>query len=333
MWRYVDALPVNAGSTRITLGEGWTPLIEAPRMASAIGCSRLLIKDESQNPTGTFKDRSASYTVTRLASEKARGLVVSSTGNAGSAFAVYAARAGLPCIAVVPDDAIEANLMQALAAGARVERLSDWSRASAVVDEFVRSHGYANVSTGHTPFRSVAKATLAYEIAEQLNHRLPDLVVCPTGGGIALLALQAGFARVTEELGSRVRPPLLMATQHSGCAPIALAHELGKSTTLPWSPVDTPRGGMRTPNPALGSEVLRAVSGAGAYAIAPADAAAAAAELARLDGVLVGLETGTSIAAVFNGLRNGTLSSSATIVVINTATAMKSDPAWMVAAG
>jgi threonine synthase len=323
MWRYADALPLAGAEHRVSLGEGWTPLIDAPRSAEALGCARLLIKDEGQNPTGTFKDRSASYSVSRLRERGARGIVLHSTGNAGAAFATYAARAGIKCVAVVPKDVLDANLLQLRLAGAEILPLDDWSRAGFIAAEYAQRLGYTDMSANRTPDRRQGKKTLGYEIAEQLDWQLPDVVVCPTGGGTAALALHGAFDDLLA-LGLAHGPrPQLIISQYAGCAPLAEAHAHGRATMMPWARIETPRGGMRTPSPALGAELLAAV--AGAYAIDPEVALTAADAIARADGILIGLEAGTALAAAARALDRGDISRRSNIVVINTATALKSE--------
>lgn len=328
MWRYVDMLPLRDERHRISLGEGWTPLIEAPRTAAALGHVRLLIKDEGRNPTGSFKDRSASWTISRLQEQRAVGVVLHSTGNAGAAFATYAARAGMACVSFVPRDVLEANVAQMLDAGARVEMLDDWSAAPNRAAALATDLGYVDVSTGRTTLRAEGKQTLAAEIVEQLDGRFPDFVVCPTGGGTAVLALHRAFEAL-RDAGAATGPlPRLVISQYTGCAPIVAAHRAGDDTVRPWSRIETPRGGMRTAKPGLGREVLAAIRDGGAYAIDPGVARKSCAGLAANDGIAIGLEGGTALAAAEMIVRDKPIASQSTIVVVNTATALKSDPAY-----
>ncbi len=331
MWRYAAMLPAEQPADRVTLGEGWTPLLDAPRTAAALGCARLLVKDEGRNPTGSFKDRSASLTVSRLREAGARGVVLSSTGNAGAAFAVYAARAGMGCVAIVPADALEQNVMQIRHAGADLLMLDPWRDAPARASALAEARSYVDVSAARTTLRIEGKKTLGYEIAEQLGWRFPDVVICPTGGGTGILALQRAFEDL--RAADRVAGPLprLFASQYDGCAPIAAAHRLGHATVTPWAGMDTPRGGMRTAAPASGTQVLAAIVQGGAHAISPGAAFAAAVSIMQRDGVAAGPEGGTAIAAAAAALANGEIAQHATIVIINTATPLKADPAFQAA--
>jgi threonine synthase len=327
LWRYAVALPVEHPDRCVTLDEGWTPLIDAPRTARALGCRRLLIKDEGRNPTGSFKDRSAAVTVSCLRERGARGLVLSSTGNAGAAFAAYAARAGIACVSIVPADVLEANVAQIRHAGAELHRLQDWSAAPMLAADLAGRLGYEDVSAARTTLRIEGKKTLGYEIAEQLGWTFPDIVVCPTGGGTGILALQRAFAELSDGGVARGPLPRLFASQYEGCAPIVAAHR-GRRAIEPWGAVATPRGGMRTPSPASGGLVLAAIANGGAHAVSAGAAFAAAADVSRQDGIPVGPEGGTALAAVAAALACGEIDARSSIVVINTATPLKADPGF-----
>jgi len=328
LWRYAAMLPAEHPDRCVTLDEGWTPLVDAPRTALALGCRRLLIKDEGRNPTGSFKDRSASVTVSCLRERGARGLVLSSTGNAGAAFAAYAARAGIACVSIVPADVLDANVVQIRYAGAELRILEDWSAAPALAADLAGELAYEDVSAARTNLRIEGKKTLGYEIVEQLDWVFPDVVVCPTGGGTGILALHRAFEELNDRCSVRGSLPRLFASQYDGCAPIVAAHRGGHSTVRPWGTVTTPRGGMRTAAPASGELVLAAITNGGAYAVSASAAFAAAAGASRQDGIPVGPEGGTALATVSAALACGDIDPHTSIVVINTATPLKADPAF-----
>lgn len=327
MWRYADLFSDVERACRVSLGEGFTPVLDAPNLASSLGCKRLAIKDESQNPTGTFKDRSASYTVTKMVQEGARGIVLQSTGNAAASFAVYAARAGIPCHTIVPTDVLDINVEQILRVGAELTSLEDWGRASQFCADLAKETGYTNVSAANTPYRAHAKRSLGYEIFEQCGTDLPDAIFCPTGGGLALLSLKSALDSLLVS-DAPIETPRLFASQFAGCAPIARAYAEGAKHVTPWDVIDTPRGGMRTPSPSLGDRVLDAVKRGGAFAVSPQDASRLALKAARDDGLLVGLECGTALAAVELALNRGLLGGDTSIMVINTAGPFKLDPGY-----
>jgi threonine synthase len=328
MWRYEDVLSSSPVSHRVTMGEGWTPLIDAPRTAKRFGCARLLIKDESQNPTGSFKDRSASYTISCLLQGGTKGVVLNSTGNASAAFAAYASRAGMKCVCLIPRDVLEANILQIQLAGAELLMVENWESVGTMSDDVANSRGFKNISANRTPFRVIGKATLGYEIVEQLGWQFPDYVVCPTGGGTALLAFKQAFDRLKENADAKGELPKLIISQYEGCSPIVAAFRAGHRTVQPWGRIDTPRGGMRTPSPPLASAVLDAISTGGAYALSPGAAKLAVQRLAKDDGILIGLESGTALAAIEAGLSRGEIGPDSSIVVVNSVTALKSDLAF-----
>ncbi|KJC50472.1 hypothetical protein UP09_05585 [Bradyrhizobium sp. LTSP885] len=328
MWRYRDALSLDDIDRCVTMGEGWTPLLDAPLTAKRLGCDHLLIKDESQNPTGSFKDRSASYTISRLNGGNVEGIVLNSTGNASAAFAAYASRAGMKCVCLVPRDVLEANILQIQLTGAELVLVDDWSTVSRMSDDIANARGLKNISANRTPFRVIGKTSLGFEIVEQLGWRFPEYVVCPTGGGTALLALKQAFDCLKEGGDAQGAIPRLIISQYQGCSPLVEAFRAGQTTVQRWDRIDTPRGGMRTPSPSLAPAVLDAISTGGAYAISPNAAKRALQRLAKDDGILVGLESGTALAALEAGLGFGEISARSTIVIVNSASALKSDLAF-----
>jgi threonine synthase len=328
LWRYSDSLPVERPDHCVTLGEGWTPLNEAPRTAQALGCKSVLVKDEGRNPTGSFKDRSASVTVSQMRERNVRGLVLSSTGNAGAAFSIYAARAGIGCVSIVPSDVLEANVMQIRHAGGDLRILDKWSDATTLATTLARTLGYEDVSAARTTLRIEGKKTLGFEIVEQLGWQFPDAVVCPTGGGTGILALQKAFNELLAAGLACGSLPRLFASQYSGCAPIVVAHHRGLKSVSPWPRIDTPRGGMRTAAPAAGDQVLEAIANGGAHAVTPAVAFTAAMDVTRRDGILIGPEGGTALAALSAALTLGQIARDSIVVAINTATPIKADPAF-----
>ncbi|QYY33665.1 pyridoxal-phosphate dependent enzyme (plasmid) [Cupriavidus pinatubonensis] len=325
MWRYGDvfsAEDVSAGEG-ISLAEGFTPIHEAPRTASRFGYSRLLIKDESQNPSGSFEDRGAAYTITKMLVQGAKGIVLQSTGNAGASFATYAARAGLPCHVVVPRDILAVNADQIRRSGADLTYLEDWSLADFACSRIVTATGYANVSTTNTPHRVIANQSLGYEIVEQCGRRMPDAIFLPASGGDSVLALKQAFDSICNEALS----PQLFISQYDGCAPLVAAFCAGLKHVMPSPSVEI-SGAMRTAFPRRGAQVLAAIrsSGGGAHAVSPALAGFFASNCARDDGLGVGLEGGSALAFAAAAVVSGTLPKSSTILVVNTAGVSKVAP-------
>ncbi|MEE2898121.1 MAG: threonine synthase, partial [Gemmatimonadota bacterium] len=188
LWRYEEVLPVRDRSAQLKLGEGWSPLVDAPRTAARLAVRKLWIKDEGQNPTGSFKARGLCLAVSRALELGAEELALPSAGNAGSAAAAYGAAAGLPVHVVVPSDTPPAILEEIRALGADLQLLDGLiSDCGKVVKQGVEQHGWFDLSTLKEPYRVEGKKTMGYELFEQLGRRLPDAIIYPTGGGTGLI--------------------------------------------------------------------------------------------------------------------------------------------------
>jgi threonine synthase len=220
LWRYAEILPVRLTRNVVSLGEGWTPLLSAPRLAAELGVRSLLIKDEGQNPTASFKARGLAMAVSRALELGAAEVALPSAGNAGSATAAYAAAAGMRAHIVVPSDTPRPIIEEIRALGADLELLDGLiTDCGARVAEGVREHGWFDLSTLKEPYRVEGKKTMGYEVAEQLGWRLPDVIVYPTGGGTGLVGMWKAFDEM-ERLGwiGSARPRMI-SVQAAGCAP------------------------------------------------------------------------------------------------------------------
>jgi threonine synthase len=328
LWRYHELLPVSAAGRVVSLGEGMTPLLPMPRLGRALGVPRLLMKDEGLIPTGTFKARGASVGVSRAAELGVAGLAMATNGNAGAAWAAYAARAGLPCLIVMAADAPAINRAECLAAGAEL-RVPGGGIAEAgriVAAEVPARPGYQDVSTLKEPYRIEGKKTMGLEIAEQLGWRLPDVIVYPTGGGVGIIGIHKALAEL-RELGwtGRQGPPRLVAVQSSGCAPIVKAFAGGADHSEPWPAPHTVAFGLTVPK-ALGDFlVLRALYGTGGTAVAVDDEALLADQrlVARLEGSLISPEGAACVTAARQLRESGWLSEGDEVVLLNTGTGLK----------
>ena len=322
IWRYWMLLPADNPAAAITMGEGYTPLIEL----RSLGHKQLWLKDEGQNPSGSFKDRGASVGFTRYRELGVKALALNSTGNASAAWALYAARTGIRCTSFLPVDGQESTRKQCSLAGGEVHFVPDWPNVGNVVADECKSHGWLNVSALREPYRIEGKKTLAFEIAEQFDWRLPDAIVFPTGGGQGVLALYKGFQEL-RELGWISDPdPKLVITQYAGCAPITKAFSENREKCEPWGAINILAGGMKSPNPVSGAAILallRRTRGT-AVAVTNEEALAAKAEICRAEGVFICPEVATTLVGMRQAIESGAVSAQDRVVLIGTATGLKS---------
>jgi threonine synthase len=328
LWRYAPLLPVGSAANIVSLGEGWTPLLETPRLGRAHGLPRLRIKDESRNPSGSFKDRGAAVAISRLIELGVTRFGLHSSGNAAAAWSLYAARAGVQCANVLPFDVPDVCLAQTVLGGSDTYLLEgDWGRSGAYTKALTLEQERFFVGTLAEPWRVEGKKTIGLEIAEQLGWRLPDAIVYPVGGGLGIIAIYKAFRELIE-LGW-IAPqalPKLIVTQFEGCAPIVRAFDEHAERATPWLDIQIPPGGMRSARPPGDRAVLalvRDTQGA-AIAVSAGEAAEAASLATRLEGLFVGTECGTSLAALEKGLARGTLAENDEVVVVSTAGGLKS---------
>jgi len=327
LWRYRELLPVRARANEVTLGEGMTPLLPAPRLGAELGCSRLLIKEEGVNPTGSFKARGQAVAVARAKELGATSLAVPSAGNAGGAMAAYAARAGLPAYVFMPQDAPEGNKLECVLYGARLYLvdglINDCGR---IVREGVAGRGWFDVSTLREPYRQEGKKTMGYELAEQLGWELPDAIIYPTGGGTGIVGMWKAFEEM-EALGwlAAGRRPRMIAVQAEGCAPIVRAYDRGERHAELWADAQTVASGMRVPVAIGDYLMLDAIRESGGTALTVSDAALLAdmATVARTEGISAAPEGAATVAALRLLLDRGFLGRDERIVLFNTGAAWK----------
>src|ERR1700755_3105394 len=248
LWRYLEVLPAGREEDIVSLGEGWTPLLRAERLGESMGLSELYIKDESQNPTQSFKARGMAAGVTMAKELGARNLAVPSAGNAAGALAAYASRAGLEAHIFMPKDTPRANVVECEQTGAHVTLLDGLiTDCGAEVARRKESEGWFDVSILKEPYRVEGKKTLGYELAEQLDWELPDVVIYPTGGGTGLIGMWKAFDEM-EALGwIGGKRPRMYSVQSTGCAPIVKAFTNGKSTADEFPNARTIASGLRVP--------------------------------------------------------------------------------------
>jgi threonine synthase len=326
LWRYHELLPVRQAGRVVSLGEGMTPLLPMPKIGQAIGVPDLLMKDESLLPTGTFKARGAAVGVSRAAELGVAAIAMPTNGNAGAAWSVYAARAGMRSLIVMPAAAPQITRAECAAAGAELHLVDgDIGDAGRLVAKILAQRpGYQNTATLREPYRIEGKKTMGLEIAEQLGWRMPGVIVYPTGGGVGIIGIRKALAELLELGWVSGDLPRLVAVQAAGCAPIVRAFEAGAAESEPWPDPETVAFGLTVPK-ALGDFlVLRALYATGGTAVPVTDEALLAAqrEVARLEGALICPEGAACFAAVRQLRASGWLSGSDEVVVLNTGTGL-----------
>jgi threonine synthase len=321
MWRYREWMPIRDGATPVTLGEGCTPLLHLPKLGGELGMDCLWIKDESTNPTGSFKARGMSAAVTLAKAGNAQAFTVPTAGNAGVALSAYAARAGIPVNVWAPQTTPPRILEQMRMFGANLRTLDGHigdcgKEARAYADE----HGAFDVSTLREPYRIEGKKTLGLEIAEQLGWQTPDAIIYPTGGGTGLIGMWIAFRDLIQAGWISGRAPRLYTVQSTGCAPVVKAFDAGQEKTEVWQDPWTIAFGLRVPGPLGGFIVLRAIRETGGSAVAVSDERleASADRIARLEGVDACPEGGATLSALEDLLASGEIKRDESVVLFNT---------------
>jgi threonine synthase len=319
-------LPVRDPANITTLGEGMTPLLPLPRYGARIGVPNLLMKDEGLTPTATFKARGAAVGVSRAAELGVKGVAMPTNGNAGSAWAAYAARAGLTSLIAMPVGAPVVTRTECVAAGAELYLVDGLiSDAGRLIAAAVRDRGgYQEVSTLKEPYRIEGKKTMGYEIVEQLGFAVPDVILYPAGGGVGLIGIHKALLEMIS-LGWITTMPRLVAVQAEGCAPIVRAFETGATESVLVPGTHTVAFGINVPK-ALGDFlVLEAVRATGGTAVAISDAELLAEQrvLAGDEGTFVCPEGAACFAAARRLRESGWLAATDRVVVLNTGAGLK----------
>ncbi len=320
MWRFRAFLPVAKGARIVSAGEGGTPLRS---LSSYKG--KVWVKDETRNPTGTFKDRGASLAVTSLLRFGIRNIVLSSEGNAGCSFALYAGMAGMRCLVFLPSQANPAKVELCAKLGARVSKVHGniGEAGKSAEREASRARGY-NASTFVTPYRHDGKGTMALEICETLGWRSPDWVVYPVGGGVGLVGMWKMFS-ILHKIGWVKRRPRFLAVQPSGCAPIVKAYNAEKRDVEEWKAPKTIAQGLKIPKPLAGRWILRTLRESKSIGITVTDnqIRASMRRLVREEGLLLEPSSAAGFAALPGLYEDGTIDSSDEVVAIATGSALK----------
>ncbi|MGQ0639422.1 MAG: threonine synthase [Gemmatimonadaceae bacterium] len=325
MWRYASALPLPDGETPISLGEGCTPVAELPALAREVGVRRLWVKDEGVNPTASFKARGLSAAVTRAKANGVKGLVVPTAGNAGAALAAYGAAAGVPVRVFAPATTPRPILDIVRAMGRQVTlelvdgHIGDAGKRSVA---FAEENGYFNVATLREPYRVEGNKTLGIELAEQLDWRLPDVIVYPTGGGEGVVGIWKAMKEMRDWgwIPSDTLSARLVVAQSAGCAPLAQAWEAGADRATPWPNPVTHAAGLRVPGPLGDRLVLRALRETNGVAAAADEEQirSATRRLAEVSGIDAAPEGGCALAVTVDLIKRGNIAQDAEVVIFNT---------------
>jgi threonine synthase len=327
MWRYREMMPLFAGESPVTLGEGFTPLFHARSLGASIGLDRLYIKDESLNPTNSFKARGQSAAVTRAKYLGAKTIALPTAGNAGNAAAAYSAAAGLACEVFIPKDAKRPFIDECRLYGAHVTLVDGLiTDAGRMAAEKGGPLGWYDVSTLKEPYRIEGKKTMAYELAEQMDWRWPDWIVYPTGGGTGMVGMWKAFDEL-ERIGwvSPQKRPRMVSVQAENCAPIVRAFAQGAERAQPWEGAATIADGLRVPRAIGDFLILRAIRESGGTALAVTDASMVKGmlDIGKHEGISAAPEGGAALVAIERLVADGSIRPAESVVLFNTGGALK----------
>lgn len=327
MWRYRELMPLLPGDEPVTLGEGFTPLIHAKRLGAALGLDRLMIKDESLNPTNSFKARGLSAAISRAKALNAETVFLPTAGNAGNAAAAYAAAAGMKCEVFIPKDAKQPFVDECRLYGANVTLVDGLiTDAGRVATETAKPRGWYEVATFREAGRAEGKKTMGFELAEQLGWTLPDWIIYPTGGGTGMIGMWKGFAEM-EEIGwlAAGQRPKMVTVQPEGCPPIVSALDRGADVAGTWEHAHTVADGLRVPRAIADFLILRTIRESGGTAVAVSDAEMVddMKLIGRLEGVSAAPEGAASLSAARKLVAAGKIKKHETVVLFNTGGALK----------
>jgi threonine synthase len=331
MWRYRELLPVRDGAFELSLGEGFTPLFRTARLERETGHGPLYVKDEGLNPTGSFKARGLSAAVSRAFELGVRAVSIPTAGNAGCAMSAYAALAGMEAHVFMPADVPKPFINECRVLGAKVTLIdgliTDCGKAAR---EGVEKHGRFDVSTLKEPYRIEGKKTMGYEVAEQMDWQLPDVIVYPTGGGTGLVGMWKAFDEM-EKLGwIGPKRPRMVTVQSTGCAPMVKAFHEGKEFAEPWPNAKTIADGMRVPAAVGDFLILRALRESGGTAVAVPDSEILEATylMGKTTGIWPAPEGGATLAALLRLKNDGWVRDGESVVLFNTGSGAKYSHIW-----
>jgi threonine synthase len=326
MWKYREILPVRDDANIVSLGEGGTPIMPSAAIGAALGLKHLYFKDESVNPTGSFKARGLGMAVSRAKELGIDRVIIPTAGNAGSAVAAYAARAGIACKVIMPKDVPAPFLVDCAYHGAQIELVDGSIKdCGARAAELVQDEGWFSMATLKEPYRIEGKKTMGYELAEHFDYDLPDVVIYPTGGGTGLIGMWKAFDEMERMGWIDSRRPRMVAVQSDGCAPVPRAYEQGKDHADEWDNPHTLAAGLRVPSAVGDFLMLRAIRDSGGLALAVSDDEIIrdTSEIASKEGIFTAPEGGAVLACLKRMVANGDVSPDDRIVLFITGSGYK----------
>jgi len=327
MWRWHELLPVIHVENQIFLGEGDTPLLSLPHLEKELGLLHLYVKDESANPTGSFKARGLAAAVSKAKELGIEKVIIPTAGNAGGAMAAYAARAGIKAYIFMPKDTPYANIEESRMAGAEVVLVDGLiSDAAGLAGEKARAEGWFDVSTFKEPYRVEGKKVMGFELAEAFDWELPDVIIYPTGGGTGLVGMWNAFDEL-EELGwlKNNKRPRMVSVQAEGCAPVVRAFETKASFCDFWINAHTVASGLRVPKSFADHLILQDIYESEGIAIAVSDEAILESQehLASMEGIFAAPEGAATLAALNELIKQKWIDPTDRIVLFNTGSGLK----------
>lgn len=327
MWRWHELLPVREPQNMVTLGEGDTAILHLPRTGNDLGLSNLFVKDESSNPTGSFKARGLSAAISKARELGIKKVIIPTAGNAGGAMAAYAARAGMQALIYMPKDTPTANIIESRIAGAEVILVDGLiSDAAGMAGEKAHAEGWFDVSTFKEPYRMEGKKIMGYELAESFDWTLPDVIIYPTGGGTGLVGMWKAFNEL-EELGwlNDTKRPRMVSVQAEGCAPVIEAFNSGASFCDFWLGAQTMASGLRVPKSFADRLILANIRESAGTAVAVSDAAILEAQknLAVQEGIFAAPEGAATLAALKELITQKWIEPDERVVIFNTGSGLK----------
>ncbi len=326
MWKFSELLPILDPENVLSLGEGDTPLFQAPRLGGKLGLSNLYIKDEGLNPTGTFKARGLSAAVSKANELGITRVTIPSAGNAAGAVAAYAAKGGMEAHVFMPKDAPSANKIESEIMGSRLTLVDGLiNDAGRLSRERAEAEGLFDLSTLQEPYRAEGKKTMGLEIAMQLGWKMPDSIIYPTGGGTGIIGMWKGFYELLELGWVEGKLPKFIAVQPEGCQPIVKAYNDGADVSELWPNASTIADGLRVPHPFSDYLILRAIreTGGAALAVPDGEMVRAMRDVASSEGLFICPEGAATLIALERLLKDNFLDPDENIVLLNTGSGYK----------